>query len=84
MPVNPCEPPPENKEPLNRNRFQFHLSSLLAFVTVACIVFAMVGYWGVSGLMERAGVAVFFASPFVPLIEFVYWWRKNVEDRPPG
>jgi hypothetical protein len=69
--------PPEKpaKQP-----FQFHLASLLICVTVAAVVFAVIGRFGVDGLMERLGAAITVGGLFVPFVEFYYWWKREVED----
>ena len=58
-------------------RIQFHLRSLFAFVTVACIVFAAIGRFGIDGLAERLEAALLFAMPFAVLIEAYYRWIKD-------
>lgn len=60
--------------------FQFHLSTLLAAVTGACLAFALIGNFGVRGTEERVLAALLIVSPFVPLVEFYYWWRNNMQD----
>ena len=61
-------------------RFQFHLSSLLIGITAACAVFALVGRFGVDGLLERAFLAFSITGIFTPLIDLYWWWKKNDMD----
>lgn len=59
--------------------FQFHLSTLFIAITLACTVFALISYWGYGGFVERALTALSLAAVFSPCVEFVYWWRENIE-----
>lgn len=61
-------------------RFQFHLRSLFICLTVACVVFAIVGRFGINGFLERLEAAFMVASIFFPLVELYYWWKQNDLD----
>ncbi len=62
-------------------RIQFHLRSLFICVSIACVVFAIVGRFGIDGFVERLELAFLVALPFLPLIEFYYWWKQNDMDK---
>lgn len=66
--------------PSPRRPFQFHLRSLLVFMTVTCVVFSGIGQFGVDGLIERLGAAFFIASPFVALVEAYCKWKEMGMD----
>jgi len=44
-------------------------------------VFAIVGRFGIDGFVERLELAFLVALPFLPLIEFYYWWKQNDMDK---
>ncbi len=61
-----------------RRRWQFRLSELFVFVTVAAIVFAMIGRWGFNGTIERLEAALFVASVCASLMEIHYQIKQNL------
>ena len=67
-------------DPSPRRRIQFHLRSLLVFMTVACVVFAGIGRFGVDGVVERLEAAFLIALPFILLVEVYYKWKEMGMD----
>ena len=63
-----------------KRRFQFHLATLFVSVTIAAVVFALIGRFGINGLMERLGAAITVAGVVAPLAEFYYWRKRDIED----
>jgi hypothetical protein len=56
-----------------RRRFQFRLIELFVAMTVACIVFAALGAFGVKGTLDRIEAVGTVVFPFLILFEF--WIR---------
>ena len=61
-----------------QRRFQFRLSKLFVLVTVAAVVFAMIGRWGVTGTVDRIEAALFVGSLFVFIMEMHYRIKANL------
>ena len=68
----------DNRSP--RRPIQFHLRSLFVFVTVACVVFAGIGRFGVDGVMERLEAAFLIGLPFILLVEVYCKWKEMGMD----
>jgi hypothetical protein len=66
--------------PQKSRPFQFHLRSLFLCLSIACVVFALVGRFGVDGFVERLEAAFCVSMVFFPLFEFYDWWRKHDLD----
>jgi Na+-translocating ferredoxin:NAD+ oxidoreductase RnfD subunit len=66
--------------PTPKRRFQFHLATLFVFVTVAAVAFALIGRFGFDGFVERLVGALMFASLFVPLVEFYYYRKRELDE----
>ena len=60
--------------------WQFHLTTLFVGMTVAAVVFALVGRFGVDGLVQRLVAALTAAALFAQLVEFYYWWKREEEE----
>jgi hypothetical protein len=69
---------PHNSTPPPRP-FQFHLATLFVFMTIAAVMFAIVGRVGVDGLLERVGLALTVGGIFAPLVELYYYWKREVD-----
>ena len=61
-----------------QRRFQFRLSELFVCVTVAAVVFAMIGRRGVTGTVDRIEAALFVGSLFVFIMEMHYRIKANL------
>jgi peptidoglycan biosynthesis protein MviN/MurJ (putative lipid II flippase) len=68
------EAPHNSKTP-----FRFHLATLFVFVTIAAVIYAVVGRVGVDGLLERLGIAFMIGGIFAPLVELYYYWKREVD-----
>jgi len=53
------QPRDANQQDNGRRSWQFRLSELFVFITVAAVVFAMIGRWGWTGTIERLEAAMF-------------------------
>jgi len=60
-----------------RRRFQFRICELFICVTVAA-VFAMVGRWGVNGMLERLEAGIFVGSLLATVMEIHYRIKANL------
>jgi hypothetical protein len=72
----------EGDKSSGKTPLQFHLRSLLIAITAGCIAFALIGRFGADGFLKRVGAALAIAGLFMPLIEFFYWWKKNMDKDP--
>ena len=48
-------------------------------MTVAGVVFALLGRFGLDGFLERLSAAMVVASIFAPLAEFHFRWKREQE-----
>jgi hypothetical protein len=71
--------PSQSGESSRTAPFQFHLSTLFIVISGACILFAMISYWGFGGFLERVFAVTVFAGILSPFIELYHWWKENVE-----